>query len=60
MELALALLMFEKEIILGDQLAPRCLFQCSPARKLPANIARWIVEGLPVNQNLCALQESSR
>jgi hypothetical protein len=31
------LLMFEKEIILKEQLAARCLFQCSPARKLPAN-----------------------
>jgi len=30
-------LMFEKEIILEEQLAARCLFQCSPARKLPAN-----------------------
>ena len=29
--------MFEKEIILKEQLAARCLFQCSPARKLPAN-----------------------
>jgi hypothetical protein len=25
------LLMFEKEIILEEQLAVRCLFQCSPA-----------------------------
>jgi hypothetical protein len=31
------LLMFEKEIILKEQLAARCLFQCSPARKLLAN-----------------------
>src|SRR5260370_33326488 len=31
------LLMFEKEIILKEQLAAPCLFQCSPARKLPAN-----------------------
>jgi len=23
-------------------------------------LARWIIERLPVNQNLCALQESSR
>jgi hypothetical protein len=30
-------LMFEKEIILKEQLAVRCLLQCSPARKLPAN-----------------------
>src|ERR1700688_1208597 len=29
--------MFEKEIILKEQLAARCRFQCSPARKLPAN-----------------------
>jgi hypothetical protein len=29
--------MFEKEIILEEQLAVRCLLQCSPARKLPAN-----------------------
>jgi hypothetical protein len=29
--------MLEKEIILKEQLAARCLFQCSPARKLPAN-----------------------
>jgi hypothetical protein len=29
--------MFEKEIILKEQLAAQCLFQCSPARKLPAN-----------------------
>jgi hypothetical protein len=28
--------MFEKEIILKEQLAARCLVQCSPARKLPA------------------------
>jgi hypothetical protein len=27
--------MFAKEIILKEQLAARCLFQCSPARKLP-------------------------
>jgi hypothetical protein len=29
--------MFEKEIILKEQLAARCLFQCSPARKLSAS-----------------------
>ena len=29
--------MFEKEIILKEQLAARCLFQCSPATKLLAN-----------------------
>ena len=29
--------MFEKEIILEEQLAARCLFQCSVAGKLPAN-----------------------
>jgi len=29
--------MFEKEIILKEQLAAPCLFQCSPARKFPAN-----------------------
>jgi hypothetical protein len=29
--------MFEKEIILEEELAARCLFQCSPARKSPAN-----------------------
>jgi len=29
--------MFEKEIILKEQLAAPCLFQCSPARKLPDN-----------------------
>src|SRR5271156_2339173 len=29
--------MFEKEIILEEQLAASCLFQCSAARKLPAN-----------------------
>jgi hypothetical protein len=34
--LDIRLLMFEKEIILKEQLAARCLFQCSPARKLPA------------------------
>jgi hypothetical protein len=28
--------MFEKEIILEEQLVVRCLVQCSPARKLPA------------------------
>jgi hypothetical protein len=28
--------LFEKEIILEEQLAAQCLFQCSPARKLPA------------------------
>jgi hypothetical protein len=28
--------MFEKGIILEEQLAVRCLLQCSPARKLPA------------------------
>jgi len=32
--------MFEKEIILEKQLAVRCLFQCSPARKLPARANR--------------------
>jgi hypothetical protein len=31
------LLMFEKEIILKEQLAARCLFQCSVDRKLPGN-----------------------
>jgi hypothetical protein len=30
-------LMFEKEIILKEQLAPRFLFQFSSGRKLPAN-----------------------
>ena len=30
------LLMFEREIILEEQLAARCLFQCSVDRKLPA------------------------
>ena len=29
--------MFAKEIILKEQLAARCLFQCSVDRKLPAN-----------------------
>jgi hypothetical protein len=29
--------MFEEEIILEEQLAVRCLFQRSPARKLPAD-----------------------
>src|ERR1700675_4308019 len=29
--------MFEKEIILKEQLAAGCLFQCSPAGTLPAN-----------------------
>jgi hypothetical protein len=29
--------MFEKEIILKEQLAARCLLQCSPARKSPAD-----------------------
>jgi hypothetical protein len=29
--------MFEKEIILKEQFAARCLFQCSPPRKLPAS-----------------------
>jgi hypothetical protein len=29
--------MFEKEIILKEQLAARCLFQCSPAREWLAN-----------------------
>jgi hypothetical protein len=28
----------EKEIILEEQLAAPCRFQCSPARKLPANV----------------------
>jgi len=28
--------LFEKEIILEEQLAAQCLFQRSPARKLPA------------------------
>ena len=36
-EIVSCLLMFEKEIILKEQLAVRCLLQCSPARKLPAN-----------------------
>jgi hypothetical protein len=34
---SVGLLIFEKEIILKEQLAARCLFQCSPVRKLPAN-----------------------
>jgi hypothetical protein len=29
--------MLEKEIILKEQLAARCLLQFSPARKFPAN-----------------------
>jgi hypothetical protein len=40
--------MFAKEIILKEQLAARYLLQCSPARKLRATLARWIIEGLPV------------
>jgi len=32
--LAILLLMFEKEIILEEQLAARGLFQCSPTRKM--------------------------
>jgi esterase FrsA len=36
--------MFEKEIILKEQLAARCLFQCSPvARKLPANVGNSLL-----------------
>src|SRR6476659_9110733 len=31
------LLMFEKEIMLKEELAARCLFQCSVAGKLPVN-----------------------
>jgi hypothetical protein len=41
-------LIFEKEIILKEQLAAPLLFQCSPARKLPM-LARWIIEGVPVS-----------
>jgi hypothetical protein len=41
--------MLEKEIILKEQLAARCLFQCSPARKI-ASQRCWIIEGLPVIQ----------
>jgi hypothetical protein len=32
--------MFEKEIILKEQLAARRLLQCSPARKLPASAGK--------------------
>ncbi len=40
--------MFEKEIILKEQLAARCHLQCSPARNCQPTLARWIVEGVPV------------
>jgi len=39
--------MFAKEIILEEQLAARCLFQCSVDRKLPANAGTLDIEGLP-------------
>jgi hypothetical protein len=32
--------MFEKEIILKEQLTAPYLFQCSAARKLPANVGK--------------------
>ena len=35
--LAILRIVFEKEIILKEQLAAHCLLQCSPARKLPAS-----------------------
>jgi hypothetical protein len=37
--------MFEKEIILKEQLAARCLFQCSVDRKLPANAGVGLLKG---------------
>jgi hypothetical protein len=41
--------MFEKEIILKEQLEKRCLFQCSLAREFPAqhNPTRTPVESAP-------------
>jgi hypothetical protein len=40
--------MFEKEIILKEQFAERCLSQCSPSRKLPANAGRLDVQAFKV------------
>jgi hypothetical protein len=40
--------MFEKEIILEEQLAARCLLQCSPARNLPANAGPLDVQAFKV------------
>jgi hypothetical protein len=37
--------MFEKEIILKEQLAAHCLYQCSPARKLPASAGFGLLKG---------------
>ena len=34
--------MFEKEIILKEQLAARCLFQCSPAGNRQPTLTRWM------------------
>jgi hypothetical protein len=43
--------MFEKEIILKEQLAVRCLFQCSPAIKLPAD-AKYGMGNKPLETTL--------
>jgi hypothetical protein len=39
--------MFEKAIIFEEQLAARCLFQCSPARKLPASAGVGLLKVCP-------------
>src|SRR5207245_11312400 len=39
--------MFEKQIILKEQLAARCLFQCSAARKLPASAGVGLLKVCP-------------
>jgi hypothetical protein len=42
--------MFEKEIILEEQLAVPCRFQCSPAGNCRPALALWTIEGLPMTQ----------
>src|ERR1700730_12829164 len=48
--------MFEKEIILEEQFAARCLFQCSPARKIAGQ--RWHVGLLRVCPSATRYQQT--
>jgi hypothetical protein len=48
--------MFAKEIILKEQLAVPCLFQCSVDGKLPANFGVGLLKVCLVPQNLPSAQ----
>src|SRR5258708_10939697 len=48
--------MFEKEIILEEQLAARASSSVARAENCRPMLALWIIEGLLVDQDVCALQ----